>query len=66
MRVAGDGLLFAAPSLMHHYVAARGYRPPDEFVAAVLAWDETAPRLSREELFSIASSTAGARSPGPT
>jgi hypothetical protein len=51
MRVAGVGVVFAAPSLVHHYVVAHGYRPPDEFIAAVLAWDETAPRLSQEEVW---------------
>jgi hypothetical protein len=40
MRVAGNGRVYAAPSLVHHYVVAHGYRPPDEFVAAVLAWNE--------------------------
>jgi YgiT-type zinc finger domain-containing protein len=33
--VAGD-TIFAAPTLVHHYVAAHGYRPPDAFVAAAL------------------------------
>jgi hypothetical protein len=33
--------VFAAPSLVYHYVAAHDYRPPDEFIAAVLAWNET-------------------------
>jgi hypothetical protein len=41
MRVSGSGKVYAAPSLVHHYVVAHCYRPPDEFVAAVLAWDET-------------------------
>ena len=41
MRVASAGRVYAAPSLVHHYVAAHDYRPPDEFVAAVLAWDES-------------------------
>src|SRR5262249_53238813 len=27
------------PILVHHYVAAHWYRPPEEFIAAVLAWD---------------------------
>lgn len=40
MRVAGNGRVYAAPVLVHHYVVAHDYRPPDEFVAAVLAWDE--------------------------
>ena len=35
--VAGpDGKLYAAPTLVYHYVVAHGYRPPDEFVEAVL------------------------------
>jgi hypothetical protein len=42
MRVAGGGRVYAAPLLVHHYVAVHGYRPPDEFIAAVLAWDESA------------------------
>jgi hypothetical protein len=41
MRVAGTDRVYAAPSLVHHYVVAHGYRPPAEFVAAVLAWEET-------------------------
>jgi hypothetical protein len=40
MRVAAGGRVYAAPSLVQHYVAAHGYRPPDEFIAAVLASDE--------------------------
>jgi hypothetical protein len=40
MRVAAGGRVYAAPSLVHHYVAAHDYRPPDEFIAAVLAWGE--------------------------
>jgi hypothetical protein len=40
MRVAGNGKVYAAPSLVHHYVVAHDYQPPDEFIAAVLAWDE--------------------------
>jgi hypothetical protein len=40
MRVAHAGKVYAAPSLVHHYVVAHQYAPPDEFIAAVLAWDE--------------------------
>jgi hypothetical protein len=43
MRVAGSGKVYAAPTLVHHYVVAHDYRPPDEFIAAVLAWDERSP-----------------------
>jgi hypothetical protein len=38
IRVAGPGgVTYAAPDLVVHYVRAHGYRPPDEFQAAVLA-----------------------------
>ena len=43
IRVTGNGRVYAAPSLVHHYVVAHDYRPPDEFVRAVLAWNEGAP-----------------------
>ena len=37
IRVAGEnGVLYAAPALIHHYVVAHGYQPPLDFVAAVL------------------------------
>jgi hypothetical protein len=39
IRVAGVKRVYAAPVLVHHYVAAHWYRPPDGFVMAVLAWD---------------------------
>jgi hypothetical protein len=42
MRVAHAGKVYAAPSLVHHYVEAHDYRPPDEFIAAVLASDRGA------------------------
>jgi hypothetical protein len=56
MRVSGDGVVYAAPSLVHHYVVAHGYRPPDAFTEAVLAWDETAPRFGQDELWARLSS----------
>jgi len=37
IRVRGAGpVVYAAPVLAVHYVAVHGYRPPDEFIAAVL------------------------------
>jgi hypothetical protein len=37
VRVGTDGGTgFAAPTLVHHYVAAHGYAPPQPFVQAVL------------------------------
>ena len=36
IRVLGNGVVYAAPSLICHYVAAHSYLPPAEFVAAVM------------------------------
>jgi hypothetical protein len=41
VRVPGAGRVYAAPELVYHYVAAHGYKPPGEFIAAVLVWDES-------------------------
>jgi hypothetical protein len=35
IRVSGDGKVYAAPALVHHYVEAHGYKPPEEFIEAV-------------------------------
>lgn len=38
IRVPGaDGVAYAAPDLIAHYVTAHGYRPPAEFVRAAVA-----------------------------
>lgn len=34
-----DGVVYSAPTLIGHYVRDHGYRPPREFVEAVLALD---------------------------
>ncbi len=37
VRVRGkDGVWYAAPAMVHHYVAVHGYRPPAPFIDAVL------------------------------
>ncbi len=36
IRVRGKLAVYAAPALIHHYVAQHQYRPPDEFIEAVL------------------------------
>lgn len=36
IRVLGKEDIFAAPTLVHHYVTVHHYRPPDVFVQAVL------------------------------
>jgi hypothetical protein len=40
IRVQRGERVYAAPVLVHHYVVAHGYRPPEEFIEAVLAWEE--------------------------
>jgi hypothetical protein len=35
--VPGTGVLYAAPSLILHYIAVHGYAPPEAFCTAVLA-----------------------------
>jgi hypothetical protein len=34
--VPGDGVLYVAPSLIVHFIDAHDYRPPDEFIEAVM------------------------------
>lgn len=37
IRVLGqDGIWYAAPTLIHHYVVSHKYQPPPEFIEAVL------------------------------
>lgn len=37
LRVIGEEEIYAAPTLLYHYVTAHQYLPPEEFVAAVLS-----------------------------
>ena len=45
--VPGDGVIYGSPELIAHYIDAHEYRPPDEFVEAVLK----CPRMSSKEYF---------------
>lgn len=36
LRVIGDEDIYAAPSLVYHYVTVHNYKPPPEFIDAVL------------------------------
>lgn len=38
IRVTKDGITYCAPVLVLHYVMAHNYRPPQEFIEAVLDW----------------------------
>jgi hypothetical protein len=42
------GVIYAAPSLIIHYIEAHGYRPPDAFVEALGAIDPTAAHYRAE------------------
>lgn len=37
IRVIGALAIYSAPTLIYHYVVAHNYKPPDEFVQAVLS-----------------------------
>ncbi|MGW2563463.1 DUF7919 family protein [Streptomyces sp. NPDC001514] len=39
IRVMGDGVAYAAPELIAHYVEAHDYQPPADFTEAVLSSD---------------------------
>ncbi len=45
IRVIGKSAIYAAPTLIFHYVTIHNYRPPDEFIEAVL----NGPRPDSEE-----------------
>jgi hypothetical protein len=51
--VPAAGRLYVAPELVTHYVAAHGYRPPDEFVAAVLACPPQGSEAYWEQLLAL-------------
>ncbi len=37
MLIPGDGVIYACPELITHYIDAHWYRPPDQFQTAVLS-----------------------------
>lgn len=36
IRVIGESVIYAAPTLIYHYVVEHRYKPPEEFIQAVL------------------------------
>ena len=36
IRVRGEAAYYASPTLIYHYVVAHHYKPPEEFIEAVL------------------------------
>jgi hypothetical protein len=57
------GLIYAAPSLVIHYIEAHGYKPPDAFVEALRQLDPAAPpyRTECERLWYGAARSSGAK-----
>jgi hypothetical protein len=45
IRVIGASAIYAAPTLIYHYVVAHSYQPPEEFIEAVLT---SLPQASEE------------------
>lgn len=39
VRIPGEGVLYAAPNLVVHYIGAHGYRPPHVYLDALRALD---------------------------
>lgn len=37
IRIIGKSILYAAPALIYHYVMEHNYKPPQEFIDAILA-----------------------------
>jgi hypothetical protein len=52
--VAGDGFLYAAPSMIAHYILAHAYAPPQEFRDAVLG----CPPMRSQEYFQAVAENA--------
>jgi HEAT repeats len=46
---APDGTKFVAPGMIHHYITAHGYRPPDAFIAAVMSNRHLTPERAYNE-----------------
>ncbi len=51
IRIIGKGAVYAAPNLVYHYVEAHNYRPPEEFIQAVL--EGPLPGTPEYELFKL-------------
>lgn len=51
IRVIGTSAIYAAPTLIYHYVVTHHYRPPKEFIEAVL----TSPSPASEEYAALRS-----------
>lgn len=43
-----EGSFFAAPSMIYHYVEKHNYLPPQEFIAAVMAFDLATPYKAQD------------------
>ena len=50
IRVLGNSAIYAAPALIYHYIVEHQYKPPDEFIEAVLGSEPDS--KEQKELFS--------------
>ena len=48
IRVSDGNVMYAAPTLIYHYVVAHAYLPPEAFIAAVLAWKDPSGPVEHE------------------
>jgi hypothetical protein len=48
--IPADSVVYVAPELILHYIEAHGYRPPDEFITAVIACPEQGSETYRERM----------------
>jgi len=49
IRVLGKSAIYAAPALIYHYVVEHQYKPPDEFIEAILVGEPDS--MEQKELF---------------
>jgi hypothetical protein len=59
--IPGDGLWYAAPSMVLHYVEAHRYLPPREFVLAVERFDTNEPYKAQDVYHALMAAAKGAK-----
>jgi hypothetical protein len=54
IRVFGDeGVIYAAPDLIYHYMAIHRYKPPDQFISALISRPHPSSRTHLERLTAL-------------
>jgi hypothetical protein len=57
--IPGDGLWYAAPSMVLHYIEAHDYLPPNEFIAAVEGMDTNAAYTAQDHYHRLMAAAKG-------